>query len=599
MGRASRPKYRRKGKSEYSKVQPSPRAWKPFHWDVILASVLVFLTLAAYGTAMQGGFVWDDDYYVSQNQTLRSSKGLAQIWLEPESTPQYYPVVFTSFWVEYHVWGLDPFGYHVVNVILHAVNAVLLWLILRRLTVPGAWLAAALFAVHPVHVESVAWITERKNVLSGLFYFSSAICLLGFFGLNGERRDQSPQRVWYGAALLLFVGALLSKSVTSSLPAAAILVLWWKRGRVSWQELRALLPFFIMGLTSALWTVWLERHHVGAQGLEWDLSLLERLLVAGRALWFYAGKLVLPLDLTFTYPRWQIDAGLWWQYAYPAGAAVAIAVLWAFRSRLGRGPVTGLLYVCVTLFPALGFFDIYPFRFSYVADHFQYLASVGLIVLVVATLSSWASRLPSLPREVGMVSKALLLVTLSTLTWRQGYIYKDMEALWTDTLRKNPTSWHRHYDLATILARQGRTNEAINHFAEALKIKPDYADAHNNFALTLWSQGKVTEAIKHFTEVLQIDPNHGEAHYNLALLLHAQGKSAEAIEHLEEHLRISPDHADAHYNLGVILAEDGRLEEAARHFSEVLRLKPDYAAARRNLELAQRLMGKSPSLSSP
>lgn len=599
MGRASRSKYRRKGKSAAAEVQPSPPAWRPWHWDVILASLLVFLTLAAYCPAMQGGFIWDDNYYVSDNPTLRSSRGLAQIWLEPESTPQYYPLVFTSFWVEYHVWGLEPFGYHVVNVILHAVNAVLLWLMLRRLTVPGAWLAAALFAVHPVQVESVAWITERKNVLSGLFYFGSAICLLRFFRLSAEEKEQSPQRLWYGAALLLFVCALLSKTVTSSLPAAAILVLWWKRGRVSWQEWRALLPFFILGLTSALWTVWLERHHVGAQGLEWELSWLERCLVAGRALWFYAGKLVLPLDLTFTYPRWQIDGGLWWQYAYPAGAAVAIAVLWAFRSRLGRGPVTGLLYFCVTLFPALGFFDVYPFRFSYVADHFQYLASVGLIALAVAALSCWASRLPRLPREMGMVAKALLLVTLSTLTWRQGYIYRDLETLWRDTLKKNPTSWHRHYDLATILSQQGRANEAISHFAEALKIKPDYADAHNNLALTLWSQGKVTDASKHLTEALQIDPKHGEAHYNLALLLHAQGNSVAAIQHLEEHLRISPNHAEAHYNLGVLLLQQGRLREAADHFSYALQLKPDDASARRNLERAQGLMEKSPSPSNP
>ncbi|MEJ2431379.1 MAG: hypothetical protein P8075_21060 [Deltaproteobacteria bacterium] len=326
-----------------------------------MTGLLLFLTLLAYVPAMQGGFIWDDDSYVTENQTLRSLEGLEKIWVQPNSTPQYYPLVFSSFWLEYKLWGLNPTGYHLVNILLHALSALLLYRLLVYLNVPGAWLAAAVFALHPVHVESVAWVAERKNVLSGFFYFSSAFCLFRFFGLAGE-------------------GA-------STLPAAMLLVLWWKRGSVKGRELAALAPFFALGLAMGLATAWLEKHHVGAMGSQWDLSLVESFLVAGHALWFYLGKLVWPRELIFNYPRWQVDASIWWQYLYPAGVVLVVVILWLYRKRLGRGPLVGVLFFCGTLFPALGFLDVYPFRYSYVADHFQYLASVGLIVLLVGLIS--------------------------------------------------------------------------------------------------------------------------------------------------------------------------------------------------------------------
>ncbi len=559
------------------------------------ASLIVLLTILVYIPAIQGGFVWDDDKHVTENLTLRTVEGLAQIWLQPHASPQYYPLVFSTFWVEYHLWGMDPLGYHVVNVLLHALSSVLLWLLLRRLKVPGAWLAAAVFALHPVHVESVAWVTERKNVLSGLFYFCSAHCLIRFFDVNGKGEDHPRKWWWFAAALLLFLCALLSKTVTCSLPAAMILVLWWKHGRVRWSEIAALVPFFLVGLVSGLFTAWLERHHVGAQGLEWELSFLERFLVAGRALWFYAGKLAWPVDLTFTYPHWQIDTTVWWQYAYPLAALVVVSLLWAYRGKVGRGPLVGVLYFCATLFPALGFFDVYPFRFSYVADHFQYLASVGLIGLAVGGLTHTVGGLPLWVTRTIAVFGFSFLTLLAAQTWRQGYIYENLETLWTDTLEKNPLSWHRHYDLATHMSWQGRVEEAISHYVEALRIKPDYADAHNNLGVVLAGQGKLEEAIRHQSEALRLKPRHPEAHYNLGLLLIGQGRVEEAIDHLFQHLMIRPDHADAHYNLGVLLGMQGRFQEAVRHFSETLRIKPDDASARHNLEITLRLLGKSPS----
>jgi hypothetical protein len=490
----------------------------------LLAGLIVLITLVAYIPALQGGFIWDDDAYVTQNPTLRSVEGLARIWLEPRSNPQYYPLVFTSFWAEYHLWGLNPVGYHVVNALLHGLAAVALWLLLKCLKVPGALLAAAVFALHPVHVESVAWVTERKNVLSGLFYLGSALCLVRFFGLEQEGAEQPHRFWWYGSGLLLFVCALLSKTVTCTLPAAMVLLLWWKVGRVRRPEALALAPFFVLGLGFGLLTAWLEQHHVGALGSEWDLSFVERFLVAGRALWFYAGKLVWPAVLIFNYPRWQIDAGAWWQYVYPVGVVLVVLVLWVFRERIGRGPLVGVLFFCGTLFPALGFFDVYPFRYSYVADHFQYLASVGLIGLAVGAFTVAASRLSLWPKRVATAMSLVVLLLLAGQTWSQSQVYKDWKTVWTKTLEKNPESAIAHYNLGRLLLGQQKFEEAISHFSKALQLKPSSAEIHNNLGVALAGAGRLNEAARQFAEALRVEPDHAKARRNLERVMGLMGK---------------------------------------------------------------------------
>jgi len=366
----------------------TPRA-RAILWGILILA----LAATAYAPALRGDFVWDDDDYVTDNPTLTNLDGLRRIWLEFGATPQYYPLVYTTFWIEYHIWQLHPFGYHLTNVLLHMVNALLLWAILRRLAVPGAWLAAAIFAVHPVHVESVAWITERKNVLSGAFYLSSMLLYLRFAGIGPDRPSGRRRWAYFVLALLLFACALLSKSVTCTLPAALVLLLWWRRRRLRASDLWPLIGWLVVGLLMALTTVWMERHHVGTRYIDWSLSPLDRCLIAGRAVWFYAAKLLWPAKLTFFYPRWHIDAGLWWQYLFPLAAVAVIAALWWLRSRLGKGPLVAVLLFVGTLTPALGFVDVYPMRFSFVADHFQYLASAGLIALGAAFLWSIETRI--------------------------------------------------------------------------------------------------------------------------------------------------------------------------------------------------------------
>ena len=561
--------------------------------------LLLLITIVAYVPALNGGFVWDDDDYITENETLRDLQGLYRIWFEIGAVPQYYPMVHTSFWVEYHLWGLDPLGYHLVNVILHWLNAIVFWMVLHRLSVPGAWLVAAVFALHPVHVESVAWITERKNVLSGFFYLAALLAYIRYLGLGSKDADHHYSRgadtaksktadgLWrfYVLALLFYLCALLSKTVTCTLPAVIVLLLWWKRGRLQWRDVMALTPFFLLGFVLGLTTIWVEKNIVGARGEQWtSLSFLDRFLVAGRALWFYAGKLVWPSRLTFNYPRWHIYAGVAWQYLFPLSAATALAVLWYFRKRIGKAPLVAVLFFVGTLAPALGFFDVYPMRYSFVADHFQYLASLGLIALFVALM--WKLAVRYLPGWLRYAAGVVLVILLGTLVWRQGYIYKDLETLWRDTIAKNPSSWMAYNNLGMELGIQGRFDEALPAFHSALRLKSDNYKAHYNLGKTLRQMGKLDEAVGHFNEALRMRPKFASAHMEYGLALAGQDRFAEAVHHFSRVLALQPDSAPAHLNWGLALYRQGRLSEAISHYSEALKLKPDFAEAHNAMGVA-------------
>lgn len=544
-------------------------------WPVIKAVLLVVVTVVAYHAALQAGFIWDDDNYVTANSTLRDLEGLWRIWFEPLSTPQYYPVTFSTLWIEYHLWELDPFGYHLTNVLLHGLNAVLFWRVLRVLGIPGAWLAAAIFALHPIQVESVAWITERKNVLSGAFYLAAA---LAYFQFSPPASNDRKSAAWYALALVLFIAALLSKTVTCTLPAALLLVYVWKRGRLERRDVAALLPFFVLGLLGAATTVWVEREHVGAQGAEWVFSAAERLLMMGRILWFYVWTLVWPSNLAFMYPRWQIDTSVWWQYAFPAAAVGVIVGLAVFRRRLGDGPLVAVLFYAGTLVPALGLFNVYPMRYSFVADHFAYLATLGLIALAAA-LAAKAAEVFSLPRVPRVVVVIGLLSGLGFLTWQQTRIYNDPQSLWTDTVAKNPSSWAARVNLGGVYADQGLLDEAIAEMQASVELLPSAPETHNALGAMWEQQGDLVRAEAAFREALRLESRYYEAHTNLGIVYTSLGKFDEATSHFAVAIRLKPQYADAYYNAGVAFAQAGRQTEAARHFGQTLLLVPNHAPA--------------------
>ncbi|MES1166486.1 MAG: tetratricopeptide repeat protein, partial [Pseudomonadota bacterium] len=511
---------------------------------------------------------------------LRSLAGLARIWTEVGATQQYYPLLHSAFWLEHRLWGDAALGYHSLNVLLHATAACLFGLALRRLAVRGAWLAALLFALHPVGVESVAWITEQKNTLSTLFYLAAVLAYLRF---DESRRGRS-----YALATGFFVMALLTKSVTATLPAALLVIFWWQRGRLSWRrDARPLLPWFALSAAAGWVTAAVERTHIGAQGADFALSAVERCLVAGRAIWFYVGTLLWPGDLMFIYPRWTIDPTEAWPYLFPLGVVGLLAVLVWWRHQ-ARGALAAFLFFVGTLFPALGFINVYPFIYSFVADHFQYLASLGLFALAAASLVRAFTRLP---RWVGSTAAIVLLATLGGLTRAQSGTYRDVFTLYETTIARNPGCWMAHNNLAMALSDAGRLPEAIPHLEAALRLRPGFAAAESNLGDDLTRSGRPAEAIPHLEHALRLQPDYAEASNNLGAALMALGRPDEGLARFAEAVRLKPDYAVAHFNLGLALASSGRPAEAIPHFATAVRLQPDYAEAQLDWGIGLSLSG--------
>ena len=547
-------------------------------WRVVAPLLLVAVTVVAYLPALGAGFIWDDDSHVTDNETLRSGDGLLRIWTELGATPQYYPLVHTTFWVEHHLYGTRPFGYHLVNVLLHALNALLIVALLRSLGVPGAWLVGFLFALHPVHVESVAWVSERKNVLSGAFYLAAALAYLRFAPPGEPARVRGPRR-YYLTFLGLFVAALLSKSVTATLPAALLLVIYWKRGCLEWRDFSPLVVPFTLAGAAGMVTVWMENHYVGAAGESWDLGIVERILLAGRAFWFYLGKLAMPSGLVFIYPRWSIDVSSLWQYLFPVAALAVVLALFGARKKIGRGPLVAVLLFAGTLVPALGFFNVYPFRFSFVADHFQYLASLGPLVLAGAALASLTTRWS----KAGAAVVVVLLLLLGTGSFKRTFFYADAETLWRDTLARNPGAWMANINLGVEYDRRGQAEQAYRQYRMAIEKKPDLAGGWNNLGMAAVRLGRRTEGIDHLVRALRLKPDHVNATMNLANALYAERRIGEAAVGYRRVIELAPGHSAARNNLGGLLLTQGDLSGAAAQFEAAVAARPGFVRAWANL----------------
>jgi tetratricopeptide (TPR) repeat protein len=538
-------------------------------------AAILAATFAAYSPAITSGFIWDDPDYVINNITIRDVEGLVRMWTDLHSLPQWYPLVHTTFWVEYQLWQLAPMGYHIDNIALHAISALLLWRLLRRLEVPGAFLAAAIFALHPVNVESVAWITERKNVLSGALIFASMLAYLRFAEHPSERR-------FYVVSFLLFVAAILSKSVVATMPPVMMVILWWKRGTLKPRDVWPLLPMFLIGAAMGLFTAYLEATQVGADGTriaELNFSVFDRFLIAGRAVWFYATKLLVPWPIIFIYPKWKLDASIWWQWLFPIGVAGVLAALIMLRGRIGRAPAAAAMIFCGALFPALGFLNVYPMRFSFVADHFQYHACAAMIAGVAAIL--W--------RRAGRIS-FILLIPLFVMTFNRAHVYEDAETLWRDTIAQNPNSWMVPTNLANSLINIGQDNndprrvaEAIQLYARALELDPTIHETHLNYASALALQGKYQESLDEFDVTLQLHPDFAPAYFGIAQVLQKQGQIELAIEKYEWAIQLYPRYSMAHYRLAVLLQQTGALERSLNHYREAVSGLPGNARVRTDL----------------
>ena len=509
------------------------------------ALALLAGTLAVYLPALTGGYLWDDQLFVRDNVALRSLAGLVDLWRIPSAVPpQYYPLTFTSFWIEYQLWGDTTLGYHVVNVLLHGVNAVLVWRILARLEVPGALLAAWIFALHPVNVESVAWIAERKNVLAGCFGLLAVRAWLDFLDRRSARA--------LGASVVCFAAALLAKTVVCTLPVVLGALAWWRQPRAWRRQLLPLLPFVVLAIGAAIATVWSEHPGLEPELPLPQLGLVERVLVAARALWFYVGKLAWPVDLVSICGHWPVDARAWTAWVFPAGAVLALLVCAVGQRFAGRGPCVAVVAFGALLAPVLGLIDFNFMRFSYVADHFQYFASIPLIALAVAG-GVWlgGQRLPL--RAVAV----LLVLLLGAASWGRAAVHRDQETRWRDNTRRNPGCAPAFNRLGNVLLEQHRLVDAAAAFTEATRLDPQYADAHNNWATVLKEQGRVAEAVARYREALRLKPGDPVVQNNLGVALQLAGDDDGALTHLAEAVRLAPTYEPAQVNWGNVLLARG------------------------------------------
>ena len=507
---------------------------------------LVVLTVLCYWPSLRGGFLWDDDLLISHDPLVQSFGGLRRIWFSTEPY-DYFPLTYTSFWLEWPLWGTDPLGYRAVNLLLHLSSAFLFWRLLTRLRVPGAWLGAVLFAVHPVNVASVAWIAERKNALSLVFYLTSLLCW-------AESEDQPPgdrrrARWWYAGAIGAFVLAALSKSSVVMLPCVLLLLGWWRKGNIGRQNLRRAAPFFGVSLAAGLLTVWFQFHRsMDPGGSHPTGPALLRVLIAGRSILFYLGKTLLPVRLSMIYPRWEMSVSSAVDWLPLALVLALLFGAWWGHALWGRGPFAALGYFVLTVLPVSGLMPMTFAMYSFVSDHFVYVPMLGLLAGLAAGLATWRERPGAFAHRAALVVTAAVVCLFVAAARERADEFGSSRRLWEETLRVNPR--------CTV--------------------------AHNNLGLVLEDDGHLPEAEAHFRRALELDPAQPEAAPNLAFLLQSEGRWRESADVYAPALGRMPD-AKGFNNYGVVLPQLGETHRAWEQFRSAVRLEPAMLSARFNL----------------
>jgi len=549
--------------------------------DWVWGLILVLAVILAYQPVWYAGFIWDDAEGLTANPCIVGPLGFKEIWTT--SAADICPLTRSTFWLEHALWGLAPLPYHLVNVLLHGACAVLLWRVLLSLKVPGAWVGAALWDLHPVQVESVAWITEMKNTQSGLFFLLSILFFVRWLrasDLNGRTGGG-----WNYALTLVFVAlAMASKSSTVILPVVLCLCAWWVEGRWRWRNIAKVVPIFFMSIVACALSIWTQGVHLAAiTDPQWVRTWLERLAGAGDAVWFYLGKLIWPHPLITVYPRWKIDISQWISYLPLLVVIVVIFILWLKRKSWSRPWFFIFAYFLAALLPVLGLVDNPIFRYSLVFDHFQFLASMGPLALAGAGMVTLANFV--IPQKSWLQSSlcAGLLLTLGLLSWQRAWAYENEETLWTDTLAKNPNCWMGHNNLGMVLLQKGQVDEAMVHCQKALEINPNYAEAHNNLGGVLFQKGRVNEAIVQYQKALEINVDYADAHSNLGAALAQKGQVDEAIAQYQKALEINPNFSKAHNNLGNAFFQKGQVDDAIAHYQKALEINPNYTESYYNL----------------
>ena len=547
--------------------------------DAFSFLVLGVLIAVVYFPAALAGFVWDDSI-MRELRAVSTWGGIWELWFDPVNAyleggtrkeGHYWPLLYTTFWIEHKLWGFSPAGYHIVNILIHFANTVLLWRLLVRLAVPGAWFVAAVFAVHPLHAESVAWIMARKDMLATLFCLASLAIWLRFV--------ESPGRGRYAAALLLFAAAMLCKSVVVLFPATLLILQWWKEGRLTRADLLRVAPFFLVGLAIAVGDMLFYQN---VQPLSLGFSAAERALIAAHALWFYVGKLLWPMGLAVIYPHWDVNVADPLAWGYVIAAVAVAAALWFLRGRVGRGPLACALFFAVILLPTLGFVDYGYMRYSFVADRYQYLAGIGVIVFFAGAAAYGSYKLPDVLRKAAKGAALALLFLLGAATWNQAGVYKDEVTLFRHVISLNPRAHTAHLNLAyALLHSEGASEEALTAARIAVKRRPLYHSSRNVLGAALSGLGRHGEAEKHLRRAVELNPRYAPAFLNLGESLRRQERYKEALEAYLAAIRIDRDYPLPYVGMGYVLFGLKRYEAAVSSMKQALSLKPDLPMAPR------------------
>ena len=505
---------------------------------ILLATLIFVVTAAAYIPAMRGAFIWDDRVSVFENPLIHARDGLRRIWFTNEAI-DYWPLTYTMHWFEWRIWRAHPEPYHVANILLHAASAVVLWRVLRRLKMRGAFLAALVFGVHPVAVASVAWITERKNTLSMLLYLLTALAYLRFEDEGGRR--------WHTAALFLFAAALLAKTSVVMLPFVLLLLAWWRRGRIDRTDVRRAVPFFAMSLVMGLVTIWF--HYGRLAGIEAPRpeGLLSRVAAAGWIAWFYIWKVLAPVRLAAMYPRWDVDGSRLVSFVPLILLGGCLAVLWVYRRRWGKAPLLGLGYFLLMLAPVLGFLNMSFMKYSLVADHLQYVPMIGVIALVSAGITVGALRLTA-RRAPLYVAAAALVGLLAVMTFRQAALYQDQETFWSHTIALNDKALGAYNNRGMVRFLRGRFDQALEDFSRAIELKPDSAKVHNNRARVHFALGQLDQALRDYSQAIKLKPDDAFAYHSRGACYVQRGEFDKAARDFSEAIRIAPRVPEAYFN---------------------------------------------------
>jgi hypothetical protein len=552
---------------------------------LVKSAAILLACLWIYSPVYHGEWLWDDDYLLTENAVVQSPDGLWKIWFEP-STADYFPLTMSALWLQWKFFGLDSTGYHIVSIVLHALGAGLVWQLLRLIGVPGAWVAGMVFAVHPLAVESVAWVSELKNTFSLPFFLVAACFFVRFV--------EDRQWPFYALALVFFLAAMLAKSSVVMFPVAMLLYLWWRRGAIGWRDLWMAAPFFLISLLLGLVTLHFQHSRaIGDEPIPIG-GFDSRTAIAGMAILFYLSKILWPIPLVPIYPQWDANPPAVWQFLPWPILAAALVFFWTRRKTWGRHALLGVGFYGIMLLPVLGFVAMSYMRVSWVADHFLYIPMIGIVALVVAAGAKIYQKFRPRWKPALATATAVFLAALGVLSHRYAEVWENEDKLWSYTLRHNWNSWQAHNRLGAREFNRGNVDVALDHFREATRLRPDLAETQNNLGSAVLAKKDTQAAIGHFREALRLSPSIVAIQSNLANALVLDGQIEEACELYADLSRRFPQSPAFLCNWGVTLYRTGRHNEAIAAFQRALEINPDLVDARENLRFATEAVNKKP-----